>query len=251
MPWLISPLDQREVNDLLSRKASWTENDVARFTALVRQDHTNDQREKDAKAAVTTADAGVETSITSLMRSILARYHEEQVWSDKIRSLSTYGSLAITAANVLIFLLALIFIEPYKRKRIVREVEARMTAREAQKDVSIQAQLADLQAIVASAVGGHLLQPSSLPVTSDSVDDSSSESESDSAQHMAGSVDTAMAESEEQLSPEPHLPSHIVSASETTPDASSHYTQRDMLYTSLTAAAAGCVVGGILQALLS
>lgn len=236
---------------MLSRKATWTENDVARFTALVRQDHTNDQREKDAKAAVTTADASVETSITSLMRSILARYHEEQVWSDKIRSLSTYGSLAITAANVLIFLLALILIEPYKRKRIVREVEARMTAREAQKDVSIQAQLADLQAIVASAVDGHLLlQSPSLPVT-DPIVDLSSEAESESAQDTAGSVDSAKAASRERLSPECHLPSHIVWASETTPAASSHYTQRDLLYTSLTAAAAGCVVGGIIQALLS
>ena len=235
---------------MLSRKASWTENDVARFTALVRQDHTNDQREKDAKAAVTTADASVETSITSLMRSILARYHEEQVWSDKIRSLSTYGSLAITAANVLIFLLALILIEPYKRKRIVREVETRMTAREAQKDVSIQAQIADLQAIVASAVEGHLLQPPSLPVTSPIVD-LASEAESESAQGMTGSVDSAKTESDEQLSAEIHLPAHIVPASETTPSASPHYTQRDLLYTSLTAAAAGCVVGGILQALLS
>lgn len=59
------------------------------------------------------------------MRSILNRYHEEQVWSDKIRSLSTYGSLAITGANVLVFLLAVILVEPWRRRRLVDKLEVR------------------------------------------------------------------------------------------------------------------------------
>lgn len=83
----------------------------------------------------------MEKSLGDLMRTILDRYHQEQVWSDKIRSLSTYGSLAITGINVLIFLLALLLFEPYKRRKIVREVEERIrvrdevTAKEAKEDL--------------------------------------------------------------------------------------------------------------------
>lgn len=59
------------------------------------------------------------------MRAILNRYHEEQVWSDKIRSLSTYGSLGITGANVFLFLLAVVLVEPWRRKRLVDKLEIR------------------------------------------------------------------------------------------------------------------------------
>ena len=34
---------QREVNDLLQRKSTWSDNDVSRFTTLVRQDHLYEQ----------------------------------------------------------------------------------------------------------------------------------------------------------------------------------------------------------------
>lgn len=54
------------------------------------------------------------------MRVILARYHEEQVWSDKIRSASTYGSLAVLGVNVVVFIMAIIVVEPWKRKRLAQ-----------------------------------------------------------------------------------------------------------------------------------
>jgi sensitive to high expression protein 9 len=43
----------------------------------------------------------------------------------QIRSLSTYGSLAITGVNVLIFLLALLLIEPWRRRKLVERLEIR------------------------------------------------------------------------------------------------------------------------------
>ena len=60
------------------------------------------------------------------MRSILARYHEEQVWSDKIRSASTYGSLAVLGMNLVVFILAVILVEPWKRKRLLEIFETRV-----------------------------------------------------------------------------------------------------------------------------
>jgi len=43
----------------------------------------------------------------------------------QIRSLSTYGSLGITSLNVLLFIITLLLIEPWKRKRLVEGVEQR------------------------------------------------------------------------------------------------------------------------------
>ncbi|PVF94649.1 hypothetical protein CPB86DRAFT_712841 [Serendipita vermifera] len=117
---------QREVNELLQRKSLWTETDVLRFTNLVRQDHLNEQAEAKAKVEAAATDQAIEQEFQNLTRAILNRYHEEQVWSDKIRSASTYGSLLALALNILIFILAIIVVEPYKRKRLAETFEKRI-----------------------------------------------------------------------------------------------------------------------------
>ena len=117
---------QREVNDLLQRKSSWTNSDVSRFTDLVREDHLYEQEEASAKAQVAVAEAEVETEFNELMRTILNRYHEEQVWSDKIRSASTYGSLLALGVNICVFILAIIVVEPWKRRRLAQTFERRI-----------------------------------------------------------------------------------------------------------------------------
>lgn len=117
---------QREVNDLLQRKSNWTDSDVSRFTTLVRQDHQCEQEEVSAKAAVDEMEDAVEREFSQLMRTILARYHEEQVWSDKIRSASTYGSLAALGLNILIFVMAIVVVEPWKRRRLAQTFETKI-----------------------------------------------------------------------------------------------------------------------------
>ncbi|KAF9517222.1 hypothetical protein BS47DRAFT_1434735 [Hydnum rufescens UP504] len=121
---------QREVNDLLQRKSSWSEADVGRFTALVRQDHINEQEEARAKERADATELLVESEFSELMRSILHRYHEEQVWSDKIRSASTYGSLAALGLNLIVFILAIVVVEPWKRKRLGETFEKRIVLME-------------------------------------------------------------------------------------------------------------------------
>lgn len=122
-----------------------SDSDLARFTTLVRTDHANEQAELQAKKALDEVEAKVDTEftgahmallhpgeqalgsrvLTGLMQAILSRYHEEQIWSDKIRSLSTTFSLSITVINVLVFLLAIVLVEPYKRAKVVEGVETR------------------------------------------------------------------------------------------------------------------------------
>ncbi|KAF7297725.1 NADPH--cytochrome P450 reductase [Mycena kentingensis (nom. inval.)] len=117
---------QRETNDLLQRKPSWTQADVIRYTTLVTQEHSLLQEEAQARAGVHEAEVAFEGAFAELIRTILARYHEEQVWADKIRSASTYGSLAALALNLLVFVTAIVFVEPWKRRRLAATFEKKI-----------------------------------------------------------------------------------------------------------------------------
>ncbi|KAJ6620762.1 Mdm33 family-domain-containing protein [Mycena sp. CBHHK59/15] len=117
---------QREINDLLQRKSNWNHQDIARFTTLVPQDHSFEQEEAQARVAVHDAEEAVEREFSELMRTILARYHEEQVWSDKIRSASTYGSITALGLNLLVFVMAIVIVEPWKRRRLAMTFEKKI-----------------------------------------------------------------------------------------------------------------------------
>ncbi|GAA5873670.1 hypothetical protein JCM16303_002552 [Sporobolomyces ruberrimus] len=142
---------QREVNDLLQRKGSWSSADVLRFTELVQQDHENEQAEVRAKVAMETGDEEAEKGFQDFMQAILERYHEEQVWSDKIRAISTYGSLAITSLNVLLFIITLLLIEPWRRRRLVANVEERLRTNHQESHEATLAQLVSLQDLFTEA----------------------------------------------------------------------------------------------------
>ncbi|OAX41759.1 mitochondrial distribution and morphology family 33, partial [Rhizopogon vinicolor AM-OR11-026] len=119
-------LSQREVNELLQRKSSWTDADVSAFTSLVRSDHQLEQHEVATKAKVAENEDALDREFGELMRAILARYHEEQVWSDKIRSASTYGSMMVLGVNVVVFILAIMVVEPWKRRRLAQTFEKKV-----------------------------------------------------------------------------------------------------------------------------
>ncbi|KAG2033684.1 Mdm33 family-domain-containing protein [Suillus americanus] len=119
-------LSQRQVNELLQRKSSWTDSDVSAFTSLVRSDHHLEQHEVATKAKVSENEDALDREFGELMRAILARYHEEQVWSDKIRSASTYGSMMVLGVNVVVFLLAIVVVEPWKRRRLAQTFEKKV-----------------------------------------------------------------------------------------------------------------------------
>jgi sensitive to high expression protein 9, mitochondrial len=137
---------QREVNDLLHRKHAWTPTDLERFTELYRSDHANEQTEVAAQKEVADAETKYEEASTKLGRAILARYHEEQVWSDKIRQMSTWGTWGLMGLNVLLFVVFQIMIEPWRRRRLVRGFEEKVELALQERD----AQLAGLKDSVES-----------------------------------------------------------------------------------------------------
>jgi sensitive to high expression protein 9, mitochondrial len=117
---------QREVNDLLQRKHNWSPSDLERFTSLYRSDHTNEQAEQKAHDELGRCERTAEEASNSLAKSILARYHEEQIWSDKIRQMSTWGTWGLMGVNILLFLVFQVAVEPWRRKRLVKGFEEKV-----------------------------------------------------------------------------------------------------------------------------
>ncbi|KAF9941408.1 sensitivity to high expression protein she9, partial [Modicella reniformis] len=114
---------QKAINDLLQRKHLWSPDDVIRFTDLYRSEHANEQAEQKAKEEYKQAESNVEEKSRMLTRVIMERYHEEQVWSDKIRAASTYGTWGLIGVNVMAFLIVQAFVEPRRRRKQVERYE--------------------------------------------------------------------------------------------------------------------------------
>ncbi|WWC63463.1 uncharacterized protein I303_106066 [Kwoniella dejecticola CBS 10117] len=129
---------QRDVNSLLERKHSWSDSDVLKFTQLVRQDHSSSHLVGSTSVELKEAELKVDKAFNELMQTILQRYHEEQVWSDKIRSVSTWANLMGLALNAVIFLGAIIIVEPWKRKRLVSKLEERISEMMSNVDESLK-----------------------------------------------------------------------------------------------------------------
>ncbi|KAI9053086.1 hypothetical protein LZ554_003355 [Drepanopeziza brunnea f. sp. 'monogermtubi'] len=117
---------QKEVTGLLARKDSWTPLDLERFTSLYRMDHTNEQAVQEAATRLADAEREAEHAASKLSSSILSRYHEEQIWSDKIRRMSTWGTWGLMGVNVLLFLVFQFGFEPWRRKRLVHGFEEKV-----------------------------------------------------------------------------------------------------------------------------
>lgn len=111
------------MNELLQRKHAWSPSDLERFTLLYRNDHTNEVAETETQEALSRAEREAEEAAASLSKSILSRYHEEQVWSDKIRRMSTWGTWGLMGVNILLFLIFQIAVEPWRRRRLVKGFE--------------------------------------------------------------------------------------------------------------------------------
>ncbi|KAI8985274.1 Mdm33 family-domain-containing protein [Pilobolus umbonatus] len=114
---------QRGINELLQRKHLWTSDDVTQFTELYRLEHAHSQAEQIAKDKYQTCEKQMDREYMELARSIMERYHEEQLWSDKIRSVSTYGTWALMVVNLLVFIAVQTVFEPRKRKRLTDRFE--------------------------------------------------------------------------------------------------------------------------------
>ncbi|KAF2994503.1 sensitivity to high expression protein she9 [Curvularia kusanoi] len=137
---------QKEVVALLERKHSWSSSDLERYMSLIRSEHINDKAVREAKEAVDAAESALEEARSYLEKRERAQYHEEQIWSDTIRRNSTWVTFGLMGVNIFLLLLSLLILEPWRRKRMVREIK---TALEAQKATAEAAQFPSTTAYIA------------------------------------------------------------------------------------------------------
>lgn len=117
---------QREVTTLLARQKTWTPADFERFTALYRTDYELEAGVAESARDLEHAEREAERLARELSSGILARYHEEQIWSDKIRRMSTWGTWGLMGVNILLFFMFQFGAEPWRRARLVRGFEEKV-----------------------------------------------------------------------------------------------------------------------------
>lgn len=113
---------QKEVVGLLERKHSWSAGDLERYMSLIRSEHLNEQAVQAAKDELASAERTLEESRSLLEKKERKQYHEEQVWSDTIRRNSTWVTFGLMGLNIFLLLANLVIIEPWRRRRLVKEV---------------------------------------------------------------------------------------------------------------------------------
>lgn len=160
---------QKELTDLLQRRPTWSEADVERFTQLVKVDHSGSMASGRDKERVDRLEVETDAGFGGLMRSILTRYHEEQTWSDKLRSLSTYAQIAVLGVNAVLFLGAIVLVEPWKRRRMVEGFEGRVREMTEEVRREVEGLKGEITRALAStgAGAGELSKVSSLEGTTD------------------------------------------------------------------------------------
>ncbi|KAI8092648.1 Mdm33 family-domain-containing protein [Halteromyces radiatus] len=130
---------QRGINELLQRKHLWTGDDVTQFTELYRLEHEHAKEETMAKEHYERAEKQMDREYMALVRAITDRYHDEQLWSDKIRSVSTYGTWALMVLNLMLFVAVQTVFEPRKRKRLTDGFEELLVDKMAEQEHTFSA----------------------------------------------------------------------------------------------------------------
>lgn len=151
---------QKEVVALLERKHSWSATDLERYMSLIRSEHVNDQAVREAKEAGVAAENALEEARSQLERRERAQYHEEQIWSDTIRRNSTWVTFGLMGFNIFLLLASLLAIEPWRRRRMVREIK---TALEAQKPTIEAASALQASAAIETAID-EVVEPIGQPL---------------------------------------------------------------------------------------
>ena len=120
---------QKEIVSLLERKSSWLPSDLERYMTLVRSEHLDEQAVQKAKEDLAEAERDLEDGRAMLEKLERKQYHEEQIWSDTIRRNSTWVTIGLMGVNIFLLLAQIVFFEPYRRKKMVREVKAALDER--------------------------------------------------------------------------------------------------------------------------
>lgn len=90
---------QQTVNKLLQRREDWSDADLNAYMELVKSEHVEARSEREATERYELIGNRVNAAWDDVVRKTLERYHQEQIWSDRVRAGSTYGSMIIAGLN--------------------------------------------------------------------------------------------------------------------------------------------------------
>lgn len=136
---------QRSINELLQRKHTWTGDDVTQFTELYRLEHEHAKEEEYAKKHYQRSEKQMDQEYMALARAIMERYHDEQLWSDKIRSISTYGTWALMGLNIMLFIAVQTIFEPRKRNKLTDKFEQLLIEKMEEEEEKVQLMTQEMQ----------------------------------------------------------------------------------------------------------
>ena len=84
---------------MLSRKQTWNDEDLLEYTKLLHSEHGQSKAEETSQLVYEQSDKNLQEGFANLIQSVMHRYHEEQLWSDRVRSFSTYVSVGLGILN--------------------------------------------------------------------------------------------------------------------------------------------------------
>lgn len=163
---------QKEIVSLLERKSSWSPSDLERYMTLVRSEHLDEQAVQKAKEDLAAAERDLEDARALLERLERKQYHEEQIWSDTIRRNSTWVTIGLMGVNIFLLLAQIIFFEPYRRRKIVREMKEALDERSVVGAPAVGGQAVALVAAPVAAVAApeverqvdEVVEPKAVPI---------------------------------------------------------------------------------------
>eukprot|EP00124_Ichthyophonus_hoferi_P002814 Ihof_evm3s211 gene=Ihof_evmTU3s211 len=157
---------QQKINGLLQRQASWTEEDVSKFGKLLKLEHELKRTESVQEGMLATCETEVEARLGAYTTAMRERYHQEQIWSDKIRSLSTYGTLIVMGFNLFALFLSMAAFEPRKRRNIIEGVQILMDEQRRESEQFLHDEMDLIAQRLEDKLGATLLlwQPPTSPV---------------------------------------------------------------------------------------
>lgn len=114
---------QKDLNSLLQSKPSWRTDDLIRFTELYKQEMELEKSEHQAKIENDSLEIQVDDAHQKFLDALRERYQGEQLWADKIRQLSSYGTFGLIIFNTIMFILFQLFLEPRRRTRNFSDIK--------------------------------------------------------------------------------------------------------------------------------
>ncbi|KAJ3343650.1 hypothetical protein HDU93_007531 [Gonapodya sp. JEL0774] len=136
--------NQRDINTLLERKANWTAADLALFTDLYKAGHEIEIEEVAAKEQFRTLSERVNELQSDFLGAMRERYSQEQLWSDKIRRVSTYYTLALLVSQLVVTGVVYGILNPRRNEDLLEKLDAGADARMVKYTDRLDAQLAQL-----------------------------------------------------------------------------------------------------------